>query len=197
MKHTRTLSHHGSQVEGSICIFSLSTVADIVNMVGRITSERLSHCAALCCDSFVTPEGRDVLVVGDDSGCLRSFAFSSRGWHACDGELPSRCHDYPIFRGITITVTQCHDEGGWLTSVKYIGALGAVATASSNGELRLFDVNKKMRLISQFKHAHGTSCARLCPVGPSSHDTRVAQAFNTLIGVTPCTAWPSVAVTAQ
>lgn len=189
------------QVEGSIYFYSFSPGVDFVNIVGRITGQRLQHGTPFCvecvppsghatrpghapsdshaCRSqrrtafailnaadefvcrcvrargrcFVNSQGKEVLLIGDDGGLMHRLTFEGRDWHACDGRLPNKCHKYEVFRDITCTFTQCH-VGGWLTRIRYVSELGAIITASTNGEIRLWDADK-MKMLSVYQHKRG------------------------------------------
>lgn len=174
-------------VEGSIYFYNFSPIVDIVTVVGRITSQRLSFGTPFCCEYdamhaegvvhgtpgasphhwgvclavvcgcsrryHVTAEGKEVLLLGDDAGRLHQLTFDERDWHACDGRLPNKCHKYEVFRGISCRFTRCH-ETGWLSKVRFIPDLNAFITASTSGEIRLWDV-EKTKMLSQYKHVHG------------------------------------------
>ena len=94
-----------------------------------------------------------MLLIGDDAGILHRFMFDERDWHACDGRLPSKCHKYEVYRGISSDFTQCH-EGGWLTRCRYIADLNSIITSSTNGEIRLWGADD-MKMHSVYQHTCG------------------------------------------
>ena len=134
-------------MEGSIYFYNFSPIVDIVTLVGRITGQRLEHGTPFTVDYYRNSNNQEVLLVGDDGGYLHELTFTDRAWHACDGHLPSKCHNYEVFRGISCARKKRHS--GWLTKVKYVDTLGAIVTSSVSGELCVWDAEKG-KLLSQY-----------------------------------------------